>query len=146
GAAALVLASEEEAVKRGHRPIARVVGYAEAGVQPEHFPVAPIQAVQKLLKLAGLTVSDIDLFEINEAFSSVSLCIMRELNLDSARCNVHGGAVALGHPIGATGARMLTTLLYALKARSGRLGLVSACIGGGEAIAILVERMAPAGS
>jgi acetyl-CoA C-acetyltransferase len=146
GAAALVLASGEEATKRGVRPIARLVGYAEAGVQPEYFPVAPIHAIQKLLKLTGVTISDIDLFEINEAFSSVSLCIMRELNLDPARCNVHGGAVALGHPIGATGARMLTTLLYSLRARSGHLGLVSACIGGGEAIALLVERVVTTGS
>lgn len=139
GAAAVVLTSADEAAKRGLRPMARIVGYAEAGVAPEHFPLAPMQAIRKVLKLAGFSLRQIDLFEINEAFSSVSLSIIRELGLDQAKVNVQGGAVALGHPIGATGARILTTLLYALKTRGGRLGLASACIGGGEAIALVVE-------
>lgn len=121
--------------------MARILGYAEAGISPERFPLAPVQAIHKVLKLTGFSVDQIDLFEINEAFSSVSLCINRELGLDRSKVNVHGGAVALGHPIGATGARILTTLLHALKQRGGRLGLASLCIGGGEAIAIVVESL-----
>ena len=141
GAAAVVLASTQEASRRGLRPMARILGYAEAGISPEHFPLAPVEAIHKVLKLTGFSINQIDLFEINEAFSSVSLCINRELGLDRSKVNVHGGAVALGHPIGATGARILTTLLYALKQRGGRLGLASLCIGGGEAIAIVVESL-----
>jgi acetyl-CoA C-acetyltransferase len=141
GAAALVLMEELEAVRQGIKPLARIVGYAGAALAPEWFTIAPVHAIQKVLRQTNLTIDQIDLFEINEAFSSVSLAINRELNLDPATVNVNGGAVALGHPIGATGARIITTLLYALEARGGRLGLASLCIGGGEALAVVIERM-----
>jgi acetyl-CoA C-acetyltransferase len=124
GAAALVVMAEEEA----------------AHLEPEWFTMAPVEAIKLVLKKTGLAMSDINLFEINEAFSAVSLAINRELGLDHERVNVNGGAVALGHPIGATGARILTTLLYAMEARGARRGLASLCIGGGEALAVVVER------
>lgn len=140
GAAALVVMAEEEASRRGLTPMARIVAYAGAALAPEWFTIAPIEAIRRLLQQTGLSISDIDLFEINEAFSVVSLAINRELGLDAKTVNVHGGAVALGHPIGATGARILTTLLHAMEARDARRGLASLCIGGGEALALLVER------
>jgi acetyl-CoA C-acetyltransferase len=140
GAAALVVMAEEEAAHLGLTPMGRIVGYAGAALAPEWFTVAPIDAIKLVLKQTGLTLDDIELFEINEAFSAVSLAINRELGLDATRVNVNGGAVALGHPIGATGARILTTLLYAMEARDVRRGLASLCIGGGEAMAIIVER------
>jgi acetyl-CoA C-acetyltransferase len=140
GAAVLVVMSEEEAATRGLRPMARIVGYAGAALEPEWFTIAPIDAIKRVLKETGLSISDIDLFEVNEAFSAVALAINRELGLDPKKVNIHGGAVALGHPIGATGARILTTLLYALEASGGRRGLASLCIGGGEALAMIVER------
>ena len=136
----MVIMPEDEAKARGLPPMARIVGYAGAAVAPEWFTIAPIEAIKRVLKQTGLSLSDIDLFEINEAFSAVALAINRELGLDSKKVNVHGGAVALGHPIGATGARILTTLLYALEAKGGRRGLASLCIGGGEALAVIVER------
>ncbi len=140
GAAALVVMAEEEADRLGLRPMARIVGYTGAALAPERFTIAPIEAIRRLLKQTGLSVNDIDLFEINEAFSAVSLAINRELGLDAKKVNVHGGAVALGHPIGATGARILTTLLHAMEVRDAHRGLASLCIGGGEALALLVER------
>jgi acetyl-CoA C-acetyltransferase len=140
GAAALVVMAEEEAKTRGIRPLGRIAGYAGAAVAPEWFTVAPIEAIKRVLKQTGLSISDIDLFEINEAFSAVAVGINKELGLDPKKVNVNGGAVALGHPIGATGARILTTLLYALEARGGQRGLASLCIGGGEALAVIVER------
>jgi len=140
GAAALVVMSEAEAARRGLKPMARIVGYAGAALAPEWFTIAPIEAVKRVLKHTGFAIRDIDLFEINEAFSAVSLAINRELGLDQKQVNVHGGAVALGHPIGATGARILTTLLHAMEARGARRGLASLCIGGGEALAVIVER------
>ena len=140
GAAALVIMADDEAARLGLKPMARIVGYAGAALAPEWFTVAPVEAVKLVLKKAGLSVGEIDLFEINEAFSSVSLAINRELGLDPKKVNVHGGAVALGHPIGATGARIMTTLLYAMEARGVRRGLASLCIGGGEALAMIVER------
>lgn len=140
GAAAVVVMAEEEAHRLGLPPMARIVGYAGAALAPEWFTIAPIDAIRRLLKQTELTVSDIDLFEINEAFSAVSLAITRELGLDAKKVNVNGGAVALGHPIGATGARILTTLLYAMEARDAHRGIASLCIGGGEALALLVER------
>ncbi|ULA61709.1 MAG: Acetyl-CoA acetyltransferase [Nitrospira sp.] len=140
GAAALVIMAEEEAHRLGLPPMARIVGYAGAALAPEWFTIAPIDAIRQLLKQTELTVSDIDLFEINEAFSAVSLAITRELGLDAKKVNVNGGAVALGHPIGATGARILTTLLYAMEERDAHRGIASLCIGGGEALAVLVER------
>ena len=120
--------------------MARIVGYAGAAMAPEWFTVAPVEAIRRLLQQTGLAINDIDLLEINEAFSVVSLAINRELGLDGKNVNVHGGAVALGHPIGATGARILTTLLHAMEARDAHRGLASLCIGGGEALALLVER------
>lgn len=140
GAAAVVIMAEEEAARLGLVPMARIVGYAGAALAPEWFTIAPVEAVKRVLKKTGLTIGDIDLFEINEAFSAVSLAINRELGLDEKQVNVNGGAVALGHPIGATGARMLTTLLHAMIVRGVRRGLVSLCIGGGEALAMIVER------
>jgi acetyl-CoA C-acetyltransferase len=140
GAAALVVMSEEEAARIGLVPMARIVGYAGAALAPEWFTIAPIEAIKRVLKKTGLTVGDIDLFEINEAFSAVSLAINRELGLDEKKVNVNGGAVALGHPIGATGARILTTLVHAMAARGARRGLAGLCIGGGEALAMIVER------
>ena len=141
GAAALVIMAEEEATLRDIKPMAKIVGYAGAALAPEWFTIAPVEAIRKVLKQTALSINDIDLFEINEAFSSVALAINRELGLDLKKVNVNGGAVALGHPIGATGARILTTLLYALEARGGRRGLASLCIGGGEALAMIIERM-----
>ena len=141
GAAALVLMEEGEATRHRIKPLARIVGYAGAALAPEWFTIAPVHAIQKVLRQTNLSIDQIDLFEINEAFSSVALAINRELNLDPAKVNVNGGAVALGHPIGATGARIMTTLMYALEARGGRLGLASLCIGGGEALAVVIERM-----
>ena len=140
GAAALVIMAEDEARRLELTPMARIVGYAGAALAPEWFTIAPIEAIRRLLSQTGLAVGDIDLFEINEAFSAVSLAINRDLGLDAKKVNVNGGAVALGHPIGATGARILTTLLYAMEARDARRGLVSLCIGGGEALALIVER------
>jgi len=140
GAAALVVMAEEEAAHLGFVPMARIIGYAGAALEPEWFTMAPVEAIKLVLKKTGLAMSDINLFEINEAFSAVSLAINRELGLDHERVNVNGGAVALGHPIGATGARILTTLLYAMEARGARRGLASLCIGGGEALAVVVER------
>ena len=140
GAAALVVMNEEEAENLGLTPIARIVGYAGAALAPEWFTIAPVEAIKLVLKKTGLSLGDIDLFEINEAFSAVSLAINRELDLDPKRVNVNGGAVALGHPIGATGARILTTLLHAMETRDARRGLASLCIGGGEALAMIVER------
>jgi acetyl-CoA C-acetyltransferase len=141
GAAALVLMAEDEAAHLGITPMARIVGYAGAALAPEWLTIAPVEAVKLVLKKTGLSLGDIDLFEINEAFSAVSLAINRELGLDEKKVNINGGAVALGHPIGATGARILTTLLHAMAARRVRRGLASLCIGGGEALAIIVERM-----
>ena len=141
GAAALVVMAEEEAAHLGLAPMARIVGYARAALAPEWLTIAPVEAIKLALKKTGLSIGDIDLFEINEAFSAVSLAINRELGLDHKRVNVHGGAVALGHPIGATGARILTTLLYAMETGGARRGLASLCIGGGEALAIVLERM-----
>ena len=140
GAAALVIMAEEEADRRGITPMAHVVGYAGAALAPEWFTIAPVEAIRRVLKHTGLALEDIDLFEINEAFSAVSLAINRELGLDPKKINVNGGAVALGHPIGATGARILTTLLHAMEARDAGRGLASLCIGGGEAVAVVVER------
>ncbi|MEP6992998.1 MAG: thiolase family protein, partial [Acidobacteriota bacterium] len=139
GAAALVLASEERAKAGGWKPIARILAYAGVAQAPEWFTTAPVAAVQKLLAKTGLSVSDIDLFEVNEAFAAVAMAAIRELGLDPARVNVRGGAVALGHPIGASGARILTTLIHALRREGKRRGIAAICIGGGEATAMLVE-------
>jgi acetyl-CoA C-acetyltransferase len=139
GAAALVIASEEKASALGLDPIARLVAWCGVAAAPEWFTTAPIGAVKKLLDRTNLKISDIDLFEINEAFAAVAMAAIRELDLDPARVNVRGGAVALGHPIGASGARILTTLVHALKREGKKRGIAAICIGGGEATAMLVE-------
>lgn len=140
GAAAVTLMSSDNAKKRGIKPLARIVGYSTASLEPKWFTVAPIDAIRKLLHKAGVDKDKVGLFEINEAFSGVALAAIRGLGLDPAKVNVNGGAVALGHPIGASGARILTTLLYAMEDRQEKLGVASLCIGGGEAVAMLVER------
>jgi acetyl-CoA C-acetyltransferase len=141
GAAALVLASGEALRRHGLTPLARIVSYAGCAQAPERFPTAPVGATRAALQRAKLSLADIDLFEINEAFAVVALACMRELELPRERVNVLGGAVALGHPIGASGARILTTLVHALRARSLQRGLATLCIGGGEALAVVVERV-----
>lgn len=140
GAAALVVASEAAIRRYGIVPRARIVATAVAGRAPAEFPIAPIDAVRKVVDGAGLRLADIDLFEINEAFAVVALAAVRALDLDPATVNVRGGAIALGHPIGASGARILTTLLGALDEHRARFGLATLCLGGGEAIAMIVER------
>ena len=139
GAAALVVTSEEKAKAKGWKPIARIVAYTSVAQAPEWFTTAPIGAIQKLLGMTGLSVKDIDLFEINEAFAAVAMAAIKELALDPAKVNVRGGAVALGHPIGASGARILTTLIHALRKEGKKRGIAAICIGGGEASAMLVE-------
>ena len=139
GAAALVIASEERAKQKGYRPLARIVASAGVAQAPEWFTTAPVGAIQKLLGKTGLKVADVDLWEINEAFAAVAMAAIRELSLDPAKVNVRGGAVALGHPIGASGARILTTLIHALKHEGKKRGVAAICIGGGEATAMLVE-------
>ncbi len=140
GAAAVVLANEAKLKELSLHPLARIVSYATFSQDPKWFTTAPVGAMKKALEAARLTAKDIDLYEINEAFSVVTMVAMKELNLPHEKVNVHGGAVALGHPIGASGARLLTTLIYALRKYKKRYGLVSLCIGGGEAVAMVVER------
>ena len=139
GAAALVLMSAAEARARGLAPLARIVAHATHSQAPEWFTTAPVSALRNVLDKAGWTVADVDLFEVNEAFSCVAMAPMTDLGIPHDRLNVNGGAVALGHPIGASGARLLVTLLHALQARGGRRGVASLCIGGGEATALAVE-------
>ncbi len=139
GAAALLLASEE-AVKTHHlKPIAKILGSATHSQEPVWFTTAPVGAMQKVLKKLNLTVADIDLFEVNEAFAAVAMVAQQELNIPADQFNVHGGAVALGHPIGASGARLLVTLMHALQAAGKKRGMASLCIGGGEATAMVIE-------
>jgi acetyl-CoA C-acetyltransferase len=139
GAAATVLMSSDEAARRGLKPLARIVAHATHSQAPEWFTTAPVTAIGNVLKKAGWSVADVDLFEINEAFSCVAMAPMTDLGIAHDRLNVNGGAVALGHPIGASGARLIVTLLHALQARGGRRGVASLCIGGGEATAVAVE-------
>ncbi|HTR01913.1 MAG TPA: acetyl-CoA C-acetyltransferase [Thermoanaerobaculia bacterium] len=139
GAAALVVASADKAKAKGWKPIARIVAAAGVAQAPEWFTTAPVGAVQKLLSKAGLKTADVDLWEVNEAFAAVAMAAIRELSLDPAKVNVRGGAVALGHPIGASGARILTTLIHALRKEGKKRGIAAICIGGGEATAMLVE-------
>ncbi len=140
GASALVLASEEAVKRLGLEPLARIVGYGGAAQAPEWFTTAPAKAIDATTKKLGMTTKDIDLFEINEAFAVVTMACNKLVGLDPATVNVRGGAVALGHPIGASGARILTTLLYAMKDLGKKRGLATLCIGGGEAVAVVVER------
>lgn len=139
GAAAMVVLSEERADSLGVKPQARIVGYTQKAVAPEWFTIAPIQAITALLSKLKLDARQIDLYEVNEAFAVVTMAAIKELRLDPDRVNIHGGAVALGHPIGGSGARILTTLLYALKRTGGKRGIASPCIGGGESVAVAVE-------
>lgn len=139
GAAALVVATEEKARQLGRTPLARILAYCTTGVDPMIMGMGPVDAVKRAAERAGLSLDQIDLFELNEAFASQSLAVARELKLDPAKVNVHGGAIALGHPIGASGARILTTLVHALQARGGGKGIASLCIGGGMGIAMVVE-------
>lgn len=141
GAAALVLMSSEAAKKKGLRPLARIVGHAQASVAPEWFTIGPSEAIKKNFAKLNLSAKDIDLFEINEAFAAVAIANNKILGLAEDRVNVRGGAVALGHPIGASGARILTTLLYALEDHKLKRGLASLCIGGGEGVSLVVERL-----
>jgi acetyl-CoA C-acetyltransferase len=139
GAAALVVTSEEHAKANGWTPIARIVASAGVAQAPEWFTTAPVGAIQKLLKKTGHSVADVDLFEINEAFAAVAMAAIKDLSLDPAKVNVRGGAVAIGHPIGASGARILTTLIHALRREHKKRGVAAICIGGGEATAMMVE-------
>jgi acetyl-CoA C-acetyltransferase len=141
GAAALVLTTAAHAASLGVRPLARIVAHASQAQRPEWFTTAPLGAARAVLARAGLKAADVDLWEVNEAFAVVAMAFIRDLGLPPDRVNVHGGAVALGHPIGASGARILVTLLHALRARGGRLGCAAICIGGGEATAMVIERV-----
>lgn len=141
GAAAVLLMSQTAAARHGVQPMARIVAHASYAREPEWFTLAPVGAIQSVLAKADWRARDVDLFEINEAFACVTLAAMRDLNLDHAKVNVNGGACALGHPVGATGARILTTLVHALRRRGGRRGVAALCIGGGEATAIAIEML-----
>ena len=141
GAAALVVSTAEIAQRFGASPLARVCSYAVTGVDPRIMGIGPVPAVRKALDRAGLQIDAVDLFELNEAFAAQSVAVVRELQLDPAKVNVNGGAIALGHPIGASGARVLTTLIHALRARRLRYGVASLCIGGGMGIAMVVETL-----
>ncbi len=140
GAAALVVSSSRIVERLGLKPLARIVAYATSGVKPRDIFIAPVYAVRQVLERASLKLSDIDLFELNEAFAAQMLACGKELGLDESKVNINGGAIALGHPIGASGARVLVTLLYAMEQRGVKRGLVSLCLGGGNAVAMVVER------
>ena len=142
GAAAVVITSRERAERAGLKPLARFVAYATAGVEPERFGVGPVPAIRKALKRAGLGLDDIDLVELNEAFAAQVLACLRELPIDPDKLNVNGGAIALGHPLGCTGAKLTTSLLHELQRRQGRYGLVTMCVGGGMGAAGIFERVA----
>jgi acetyl-CoA C-acetyltransferase len=140
GASALVVTSSDRADELGVKPMARIVAQATSGVEPELVMMAPVEAIRKVLRKAGWSLSEVDLIELNEAFAVQAVAIIRELNLDPARVNVNGGAVALGHAIGQSGSRLLTTMLYELKRRDAHRGVVALCLGGGNAVAVAVER------
>ncbi|MEQ1910113.1 MAG: thiolase family protein [Vicinamibacterales bacterium] len=141
GAAAVVVTSAGFAKERGLTPLGRFVAYATAGVEPERFGIGPVPAIRKVLKMAGLTLDQIDLVELNEAFAAQALACLRELPIDQERVNVNGGAIALGHPLGCTGAKLTTSLLHELRRRNGKYGLVTMCVGGGMGAAGIFERM-----
>jgi acetyl-CoA C-acetyltransferase len=141
GAAAVVVASARGAERFDGKPLAQIVAYATSGIAPKDIFLAPVAAVRQVLEKAGLALKDIDLFELNEAFAAQMLACGKELELDESRVNVNGGAIALGHPIGASGARVLVTLLYAMEQRAARRGLAALCLGGGNAVAMVVERL-----
>lgn len=140
GAAAMVVMSGKAAERHGVEPLANIVDYTTAGVKPEWVMEAPIPGVRKLLKKTGLTIDDIDLYEHNEAYAAASVAVMRELGIPHDRLNVNGGAVAMGHPIGCSGARVLTTLMYAMRDRGAKRGLATLCLGGGNAVSMIIER------
>jgi acetyl-CoA C-acetyltransferase len=140
GASAVVVTSDEHAKALGSEPLARIVGQATSGVEPKLVMMAPVEAIKKLLKKTGWSLNDIDLIELNEAFAVQAVAITRELNLDPDKINVNGGAVALGHAIGQSGSRILTTMLYELKRRNAHRGIAALCLGGGNAVALAVER------
>jgi acetyl-CoA C-acetyltransferase len=139
GAAALLLARESAAAKAGLKPLARIVAHASHAQEPEWFTIAPVGAIRSALKRAGWKSSDVDLYEVNEAFAVVTMAAMKDIGIPHEKVNVHGGACALGHPIGATGARILATLVHALRRQGKKRGLAALCIGGGEATAVAVE-------
>jgi acetyl-CoA C-acetyltransferase len=139
GAVALVLMRADEAARRGLKPLARIASWAHAGVDPEIMGTGPIPASRKALEKAGWKVGDLDLIESNEAFAAQSICVVRELGLDPAKVNVNGGAIAIGHPIGASGARILTTLVHEMKREGAKKGLATLCVGGGMGVAMCVE-------
>jgi len=139
GAAATVLMSADEAAKRGLKPLARIVAHATHSQAPEWFTTAPVTAIDNVLKKAGWSVADVDLFEVNEAFACVAMAPMKDLGIPHDKLNVNGGACALGHPIGASGARLVVTLIHALLQRGGKRGVAALCIGGGEATAVAIE-------
>jgi acetyl-CoA acyltransferase len=141
GAAAVLVMEEGDAQAVGVAPLARVLAYATAGVEPERFGIGPVPAIRKALKIAGLTLEQIDLIELNEAFAAQVIACLRELPIDPDRLNVNGGAIALGHPLGCTGAKLTTTLLYEMRRRNARYGLVSMCVGGGMGAAGIFERL-----
>lgn len=141
GAAAMVLMRTSTAEELCVKPLAKIVGQAQHSQEPEWFTTAPVGAIEKLLKKVGWTKDDVDLYEINEAFAVVTMAAMKELNLDHAKVNIHGGATALGHPIGASGARIITTLIGALRKTGGKRGIATLCIGGGEAVAVAIEML-----
>ena len=141
GAAAVLLMSEDRARALGLTPLARFRGYATAGVPPELFGIGPVPAIKKVLARTGVSIDDVDLIELNEAFAAQVLACLKELPLDTGRLNVNGGAIALGHPLGCTGARLTTTLLYEMKRRQARLGLVTLCVGGGMGVAAIFEKL-----
>jgi acetyl-CoA acyltransferase len=141
GAAAVLVTSAAFAKERGLQPLARFVAYATAGVEPERFGIGPVPAIRKVLKIAGLSLDQIDLFELNEAFAAQVLACLRELPIDSERLNVNGGAIALGHPLGCTGAKLTASLLHEMRRRQARYGMVTMCVGGGMGAAGIFERM-----
>ena len=141
GAAALVVTTMRKAQDLGRKPLARILSYVSTGVDPMIMGMGPVPAIRKVLERAGLKMDDVDLFELNEAFAAQSLAVVRELKIDPAKVNVHGGAIALGHPIGASGARVLTTLAYALRAQKKKYGVASLCIGGGMGIAMAIQNL-----
>ncbi|TAL66888.1 MAG: thiolase family protein [Bacteroidetes bacterium] len=141
GASAVIVCSEEKSKSLGKKPMAKIIAYATHAQKPEWFTTAPTEAIKKALAKAGMKIEDIDLFEVNEAFASVAIVTERNLKIPIEKINVHGGAIALGHPIGASGARILTTLIYALKRYNKKYGLASLCIGGGEAVAMVIENV-----
>jgi acetyl-CoA acetyltransferase family protein len=141
GAAAAVVMSVDRAKALGIKPLARYVAFATAGYKPEEMGLGPVFAIPKVLKMAGLKLSDMEVIELNEAFAAQSLAVIRELGIDEERLNPHGGAIALGHPLGCTGARLIATLLNDLETLDKRLGMATLCVGGGQGVATIIERL-----